>query len=144
MEAANGEREFEVVLQTARIYDRMGCDLLALELIRNWRFLEVDYGGLGKGRKRHRRRGSIIEVPDGRMRRRVSRVGINDEVEVGVKVGEEIKVVVGEGEVGGKVEEKKQEVEEDEALRLWRERNAGKMKQPEPQAWVEPDMSWAF
>ncbi|KAI5803285.1 RAVE protein 1 C terminal-domain-containing protein [Peziza echinospora] len=31
--------EFEFVLHTARLYDRMGCDLLALELVKNWVFL---------------------------------------------------------------------------------------------------------
>ena len=31
--------EWEFVLQTARLYDRMGCDLLALDLVRNWEFL---------------------------------------------------------------------------------------------------------
>lgn len=31
--------EWEFVLQNARLYDRMGCDLLALDLVRNWEFL---------------------------------------------------------------------------------------------------------
>ncbi|MCJ1398065.1 regulator of (H+)-ATPase in vacuolar membrane [Xylographa trunciseda] len=31
--------EWEFVIQTARLYDRMGCDLLALDLVRNWEFL---------------------------------------------------------------------------------------------------------
>jgi len=30
--------ETQFVLQVANIYDRMGCDLLALELVRNWDF----------------------------------------------------------------------------------------------------------
>ncbi len=31
--------EWEFVIQNARLYDRMGCDLLALDLVRNWEFL---------------------------------------------------------------------------------------------------------
>jgi hypothetical protein len=31
--------EWEFVLRNARLYDRMGCDLLALDLIRRWEFL---------------------------------------------------------------------------------------------------------
>ncbi|KAF8477585.1 RAVE protein 1 C terminal-domain-containing protein [Kalaharituber pfeilii] len=64
--------EFEFVLHTARMYDRMGCDLLALELVKNWEFLEkgVHVDVLGKGMqkigsgmqgraRRHRRRSSV-------------------------------------------------------------------------------------
>ena len=32
--------EWEFVIQTARLYDRMGCDVLALDLVRNWEFME--------------------------------------------------------------------------------------------------------
>lgn len=31
--------EWDFVLHNARLYDRMGCDLLGLELVRNWEFL---------------------------------------------------------------------------------------------------------
>ncbi|EEP82357.1 conserved hypothetical protein [Uncinocarpus reesii 1704] len=31
--------EWEFVIRNARLYDRMGCDLLALSLVRNWEFL---------------------------------------------------------------------------------------------------------
>ena len=31
--------EWEFILRNARLYDRMGCDLLALDLVRNWEFL---------------------------------------------------------------------------------------------------------
>ncbi|KAL9599200.1 MAG: hypothetical protein Q9219_003981 [cf. Caloplaca sp. 3 TL-2023] len=31
--------EWDFVLRNARLYDRMGCDLLALDLVRNWEFL---------------------------------------------------------------------------------------------------------
>jgi hypothetical protein len=31
--------EWEFLLRNARLYDRMGCDLLALDLIRRWEFL---------------------------------------------------------------------------------------------------------
>ncbi|KAH8888170.1 hypothetical protein GQ53DRAFT_724750 [Thozetella sp. PMI_491] len=32
--------EWEFVLHNARLYDRMGCDLLGLDLVRNWEFLQ--------------------------------------------------------------------------------------------------------
>ncbi|KAI9825757.1 MAG: hypothetical protein M1819_000475 [Sarea resinae] len=32
--------EWEFIMHTARLYDRMGCDLLALDLVRNWEFLQ--------------------------------------------------------------------------------------------------------
>ncbi|KAI4218521.1 MAG: hypothetical protein LQ349_008677 [Xanthoria aureola] len=35
----SGKEEWDFVIQTARVYDRMGCDLLALDLVRNWEFL---------------------------------------------------------------------------------------------------------
>ncbi|KAL8736926.1 MAG: hypothetical protein Q9181_002191 [Wetmoreana brouardii] len=31
--------EWDFIIQNARLYDRMGCDLLALDLVRNWEFL---------------------------------------------------------------------------------------------------------
>jgi hypothetical protein len=31
--------EWAFVLHNAQLYDRMGCDLLALDLVRNWEFL---------------------------------------------------------------------------------------------------------
>lgn len=34
--------EWEFVIRNARLYDRMGCDFLALDLVRHWEFL----GGL--------------------------------------------------------------------------------------------------
>ena len=33
------KEEWDFVIQNARLYDRMGCDLLALDLVRNWEFL---------------------------------------------------------------------------------------------------------
>ncbi|EPS40624.1 hypothetical protein H072_5490 [Dactylellina haptotyla CBS 200.50] len=33
--------EFDFVLHCARLYDRMGCDTLALDLVRNWTFLDT-------------------------------------------------------------------------------------------------------
>lgn len=35
----SSEQEFSFVLRTASIYCRMGCDILALDLIKNWQFL---------------------------------------------------------------------------------------------------------
>lgn len=31
--------EWDFVLHNARLYDRMGCDLLGLDLVRNWEFM---------------------------------------------------------------------------------------------------------
>jgi len=71
-----GASEWEFVLHMARQYDRMGCDLLALDLVRRWNFLEtqpvpelrddrVDY------RKLLRRRSSLVvddmPVPESKM-----------------------------------------------------------------------------
>ncbi|KAK0635063.1 RAVE protein 1 C terminal-domain-containing protein [Bombardia bombarda] len=42
--------EWEFVLHSARLYDRMGCDLLGLDLVRNWEFLKPNMNmvsGLG-------------------------------------------------------------------------------------------------
>lgn len=59
--------ETEFVLHNARLYDRMGCDLLGLDLVRNWEFLraptEADSGlggGLVDPRKLLRRRSSLV------------------------------------------------------------------------------------
>ncbi|KAK4141274.1 RAVE protein 1 C terminal-domain-containing protein [Dichotomopilus funicola] len=42
--------EWEFVLHSARLYDRMGCDLLGLDLVRNWEFLQpVTAGATGLG-----------------------------------------------------------------------------------------------
>ncbi|BCR86495.1 WD repeat protein [Aspergillus chevalieri] len=65
--------EWSFILRTARLYDRMGCDLLALDLIRHWEFLkgppepkaakDVE-GVLGEGgvdfRRMLRRRSSLV------------------------------------------------------------------------------------
>lgn len=53
-------------MQTARLYDRMGCDLLALDLIRNWEFLkqspkkETREDDIPDPRKLMRRRSSLV------------------------------------------------------------------------------------
>ena len=53
-------------MQTARLYDRMGCDLLGLDLVRNWEFLRPSVGiprGLGgeiDPLKLLRRRSSLV------------------------------------------------------------------------------------
>ncbi|KAI1135316.1 regulator of V-ATPase in vacuolar membrane protein [Hypoxylon sp. FL0543] len=58
--------EWEFVLHNARLYDRMGCDLLGLDLVRNWEFLRQpppatpDLGGEIDPRKLLRRRASLI------------------------------------------------------------------------------------
>jgi hypothetical protein len=57
--------EWEFVIHSARLYDRMGCDLLAIDLVRNWEFL---LPGAHKG-------GTELEVnPKSFLRRRSSLV----------------------------------------------------------------------
>ncbi|OTB04577.1 hypothetical protein M426DRAFT_320691 [Hypoxylon sp. CI-4A] len=58
--------EWEFVLHNARLYDRMGCDLLGLDLVRNWEFLrhiplaKPDLGGDVDPRELLRRRNSVV------------------------------------------------------------------------------------
>lgn len=58
--------EWDFVIQNARLYDRMGCDLLALDLVRNWEFLKQPKETTRKGdrapdpRKMLRRRSSLV------------------------------------------------------------------------------------
>ncbi|CAL3962404.1 unnamed protein product [Diplocarpon coronariae] len=59
--------EWEFVLHSARLYDRMGCDLLALDLVRNWEFLlpppkvfNDSIGGDPDLRSMLRRRSSLV------------------------------------------------------------------------------------
>lgn len=63
--------EWAFVMQNARLYVRMGCDLLALDLVRNWEFLKqpngnslVDGNGSAQAynaRKMLRRRSSLVQ-----------------------------------------------------------------------------------
>jgi hypothetical protein len=58
--------EWAFVLHNARLYDRMGCDLLALDLVRNWEFLlpppsvSKNIGGEVDPRRMLRRRSSLV------------------------------------------------------------------------------------
>ena len=58
--------EWDFVIQNARLYDRMGLDLLALDLVRNWEFLRQSQGTTTNGtrppdpRKMLRRRSSLV------------------------------------------------------------------------------------
>ncbi|KAJ0384248.1 hypothetical protein COL922a_008799 [Colletotrichum nupharicola] len=58
--------EWEFVLHSAKLYDRMGCDLLGLDLVRNWEFLKSAISktnGLGREinpLKLLRRRSSLV------------------------------------------------------------------------------------
>ncbi|KAL8940426.1 MAG: hypothetical protein Q9216_002831 [Gyalolechia sp. 2 TL-2023] len=58
------KEEWEFVIQNARLYDRMGCDLLALDLVRNWDFLvqpkELLKDEAPDPRKMLRRRSSLV------------------------------------------------------------------------------------
>ena len=65
----NQKAEWDFVLQTARTYDRMGCDLLALELVRNWKFMSLPKSKpppsieVKKERRKSARRRSSANVP---------------------------------------------------------------------------------
>lgn len=58
--------EWDFVLHNARLYDRMGCDLLGLDLVRNWEFmmpgasLKPGLGGDVDPLKLLRRRSSLV------------------------------------------------------------------------------------
>ncbi|KAG9243053.1 WD repeat protein-like protein [Calycina marina] len=56
--------EWAFVLHNARLYDRMGCDLLALDLVRNWEFLQPAQPGfqniVSDPRQLLRRRSSLV------------------------------------------------------------------------------------
>ncbi|WYZ37429.1 hypothetical protein EsH8_II_000935 [Colletotrichum jinshuiense] len=58
--------EWEFVLHSAKLYDRMGCDLLGLDLVRNWEFLKPatstahGLGGEINPLKMLRRRSSLV------------------------------------------------------------------------------------
>ncbi|ORY63968.1 RAVE protein 1 C terminal-domain-containing protein [Pseudomassariella vexata] len=57
--------EWDFVLHNARLYDRMGCDLLGLDLVRNWEFLRAPVAPPGLGGeidlpKLLRRRSSLV------------------------------------------------------------------------------------
>ena len=55
--------EWEFVLHSAKLYDRMGCDLLGLGLVRNWEFQQPATSGFGgevNPLKLLRRRSSLV------------------------------------------------------------------------------------
>ncbi|KAL8665513.1 MAG: hypothetical protein Q9202_002218 [Teloschistes flavicans] len=60
------KEEWDFVIQNARLYDRMGCDLLALDLVCNWEFLQqpkqlsADGDAVPDPRKMLRRRSSLV------------------------------------------------------------------------------------
>lgn len=60
------KEEWDFVIQNARLYDRMGCDLLALDLVRNWEFLKqpkepsTEEDSVPDPRKMLRRRSSLV------------------------------------------------------------------------------------
>ncbi|KAJ4153309.1 hypothetical protein LMH87_009801 [Akanthomyces muscarius] len=59
----NPRIEWEFVLHSAKLYDRMGCDLLGLDLVRNWEFQQPSLAGIGgevNPLKLLRRRSSLV------------------------------------------------------------------------------------
>lgn len=67
--------EWAFVLHNARLYERMGCDLLGLDLVRNWEFLHApaaQSGAVEEGEA------SAVQPADGYMRRRGSSLVVAD------------------------------------------------------------------
>jgi len=62
--------EWDFIVRNARLYSRMGCDLLALDLVRNWEFLRASAPPI----KRLSMRSSIASDPRQLLRRRSSLV----------------------------------------------------------------------
>ncbi|KAK2603932.1 regulator of (H+)-ATPase in vacuolar membrane [Conoideocrella luteorostrata] len=78
--------EWEFVLHSAKLYDRMGCDLLGLDLVRNWEFqqpITVGFGGEVNPLKLLRRRSSLV-VDDLSATRRS--LGLEQSVDTGKNV----------------------------------------------------------
>jgi len=139
--------EFEFVMHTARLYDRMGCDLLALELVKNWEFLEKRLPGdnLRKGVE-----WGVERTVDGYRGRRNSILTIEDEIDRRGEEREKGKQREKErkGGMGGKIG----------AVGVGASASAGAgvvpmgtglgtgktLVKPPPSVFQEPDMSWAF
>ena len=111
------EEETKFVMATARLLDRMGCDILALDLVRNWKFLEREKEKGNKGRE-----GMGMGMGTGIRGRRGSVVLDDVKMQTGVGVG-------GTGGVGG-----------------MGGGGLGAIKEEKKQVAVfeEPDMSWMF
>jgi hypothetical protein len=122
-----GREEWAFVVKTAGLYGRMGCDVLALDLVRGWEFLREEKRGDG-GKKSGgefdprtllRRRSSLV-VDDLLVRERNRRDG-----------GEGV-----EEEEGEEDSEEGDEVEEEE-----KEQKKEEKKKPPPTQFQEPDSS---
>lgn len=62
--------EWDFIIRNARLYSRMGCDLLALDLVRNWEFLRAPPPPM----KRLSRNSTVVNDPRQLLRRRSSLV----------------------------------------------------------------------
>ena len=62
--------EWDFIIRNARLYSRMGCDLLALDLVRNWEFLRAPPPPM----KRLSRTSTVVSDPRQLLRRRSSLV----------------------------------------------------------------------
>jgi hypothetical protein len=67
--------EWEFVLHSAKLYDRMGCDLLGLDLVRNWEFQQPA------------RPGFAGEVNPLQLLRRRSSLVVDDRLSTSLKTG---------------------------------------------------------
>lgn len=152
--------EFEFVLHTARIYDRMGCDLLALELVKNWEFLEksLPHDSLGEGfRVKDMTSVRKVDMMDGWKRhRRRSSITISDEAVIMLRhVGggkhandrwmpggqESTPPHVLENSVPSRPSSGGESGDAAAASSMIKEKP---FKPPPPTVFQEPDMSWAF
>jgi hypothetical protein len=66
--------EWEFVLRNARLYDRMGCDLLALDLVRHWDFLRPQPSATMNGKQLSQKLNNEAPDPRKMLRRRSSLV----------------------------------------------------------------------
>jgi len=107
--------EWSFVVATARVYDRMGCDLLALDLVKNWEFLHIERNTLTTNPNSKSHAKNLL-----RKARRNSMIIADDVLEAR--------------------EEKKDTAAANEKTPAWKE---GLVKPPAA-VWEEPDMSWAF
>lgn len=108
--------EWGFVVATARVYDRMGCDLLALDLVKNWEFLHAERNVLAINPNSDSHARDLL-----RKARRNSKIIADDILEF-------------------RGEKKKDAPEVSEKIPAWKEG----LVEPPAAVWEEPDMSWAF
>jgi hypothetical protein len=137
--------EWEFVLHTAGLYTRMGCDLLALDLVKTWEFLAPASTSLGLGRgplspaiegkasTAHQSMADFDFDPRKLLRRRSSLVVAD------LPPREHTSNSI-TNHVGGTVEEDSEETdEEEEGNKKVEEKKPEVKKKPPPTQFTEPD-----